>query len=115
MQRVPVTTGNLSRHRVFIINPDTRDIKPRRKRMPIEESIRLQEGGNKGKILNLPAHDPQAWNNVIDIWENVVVAEYIQYIQGNQESDAEIMYRCLETFLGESTKALWEAYKTSFP
>ena len=35
--------------------------------MPIEEPIRLQDGGNKGKILNLPAHDPQIWNNVIDI------------------------------------------------
>ena len=25
------------------------------------------------------------------------------------------MYRYLETFLGESTKALWEAYKIIFP
>ena len=25
------------------------------------------------------------------------------------------MYKYLETFLGESTKALWEAYKVEFP
>lgn len=27
------------------------------KRLPIKESIRLQEGGNKGKTLNITTHD----------------------------------------------------------
>lgn len=80
--------------------------------MPIEEPIRLQEGGSKGKILNIAAHDPQMWNSVIDLWKGIVVADYIKTYH---ETDAETMYKYMETFLGESTKGLWEAYKTEFP
>lgn len=71
--------------------------------MPIKEPIRLQEGGNKENILNLATHDPQTWNTAIDLWKNLVVANYIQ---ANQEPDIENMYRYLETFIGETTKPL---------
>lgn len=31
-----------------------------------------QEGGNKGKILDRAAYDPQMWNTMIDIWKGIV-------------------------------------------
>lgn len=100
----------------FRINPEEEikpdHIKPMGRRMPIEEPIRFQEGGGKGKILNVAAQDPPLWNSAIDIWKGLVVADYIK---SYNETDAEIMYRYLETFLGESVKAAWEAYKVEFP
>ncbi|WMV40577.1 hypothetical protein MTR67_033962 [Solanum verrucosum] len=77
-------------------------------RMPIEAPIKLQDGGDRGKILNIAAHDPQLWNSVIDVWKGIVVADYIHHYS---ETDAETMYRYMETFLGESIKGMWEAYK----
>ncbi|MFV1207868.1 hypothetical protein, partial [Klebsiella pneumoniae] len=98
------STGNIPRRRVYR-QGDT-------PRMPIEEPIILQEGGSKGKILNIAAHDPQRWNSVKDIWKGIVV---LDFIKNYTETDAETMYKYLEPFLGESTKALWEAYKVEFP
>ncbi|WMV38461.1 hypothetical protein MTR67_031846 [Solanum verrucosum] len=111
---IDTSIGNVPRRRVFRINPDTvtENIRPMGRRMPIEEPIRLQEGGSKGKILNIAAHDPQIWNAVIDLWKGIVVADYIKTYQ---DADAETMYKYMETFLGESAKALWEAYKSNFP
>lgn len=56
-----MSTRNLPRHRVYRINLDvqTENIKPKERRMPIKEPIKLQERGNKGKILNIAACDPQ--------------------------------------------------------
>ena len=31
-----------------------------------------------------------------------------------QETNSKTMYKYLETYLGESTRALWESYKTNF-
>ena len=62
--------------------------------------------------MNIAAHDPQLWNSVIDVWKYPVVAEVWKNIP--QETDPETMYKYLETFLGESTRALWESYKTNF-
>ncbi|XP_059277899.1 uncharacterized protein LOC132032130 [Lycium ferocissimum] len=71
---VDTSTGNVPRRRVFRTAGEPIDnIKPSGKRMPIEEPIILQEGGNKGKILNIAAHDPQRWNSVIDLWKGIVV------------------------------------------
>ena len=112
---IDTSTGNVPRRRVFRVNPETpitENIRPMGRRMPIEEPIRLQEGGSKGKILNIAAHDPQMWNTVIDLWKGIVVADYIKTYQ---DTDAETMYKYMETFLGESAKALWEAYKSNFP
>lgn len=81
-QTVDTSTGNVPRRRIYRLNPDTEiktdNLRPMGKRMPIEEPIRLQEGGNKGKILNIAAHDPQLWNAVIDLWKGIVVADYIK-------------------------------------
>lgn len=113
---VDTSIGNVPRRRIFRINLEEEirqeNIKPMGRRMPIEEPIRLQEGENKGKILNVAAHDPQIWNSAIDIWKGIIVADYIK---NYSETDAETMYRYMETFLGKSTKAVWEAYKVNFP
>lgn len=59
-QPINYSTGNVPRRRAVRINSDTEikeNIRPTGRRMPIEEPIKLQEGGNKGKILNIAAHD----------------------------------------------------------
>ncbi|WMV08423.1 hypothetical protein MTR67_001808 [Solanum verrucosum] len=107
---VEYTIGNLPRHRVYRQDPATEPemVRPIGIRMPIEAPIKLQDGGDRGKILNIAAHDPQLWNSVIDVWKGIVVADYIHHYS---ETDAETMYRYMETFLGESIKGMWEAYK----
>ena len=42
-------------------------------------------------------------SSLVEVWKNIP-----------QETDPETMYKYLETFLGESTRALWESYKTNF-
>ncbi|KAL2462101.1 Uncharacterized protein Adt_45521 [Abeliophyllum distichum] len=74
---------------------------------PLENKVEFQSA-SKAQILNLTAHDPQIWNNVIDVWKNTIIGHYIRNFQEMEPLD---MYRYLETFLGESTKAMWEAYK----
>ncbi|MCF7184098.1 hypothetical protein, partial [Corynebacterium parakroppenstedtii] len=99
------STGNLPRRKVYRVDPTTEirpeNVKPVGKRYPIEEPIKLQEGGNTGKILNIAAQDPQLWNPTLDIWKSIVVADFIKNFT---ETDAETMYRYMETFLGESAK-----------
>ncbi|CAN4081201.1 unnamed protein product [Withania somnifera] len=99
---VDTSTGNIPRRRIWRTDPNeeikTDNIRPMGRRMPIEEPIRLQEGGSKGKILNVAAHDPQMWNSAIDLWKGIVVADYIK---NYNETDYETMYRYMETFLGE--------------
>ncbi|KAL2526673.1 Uncharacterized protein Adt_11727 [Abeliophyllum distichum] len=74
---------------------------------PLENKVEFQSA-SKAQILNLTAHDPQIWNNVIDVWKNTIIGHYIRNFQDMEPLD---MYRYLETFLGEITKAMWEAYK----
>ena len=52
------STGNIPR-RIVYRQGDTPiiEVKPMGKRMPIEEPIILQEGGSKGKLLNIAAHN----------------------------------------------------------
>lgn len=71
------------------------------KRLPLEKPIKLQDAGS-GKILNIAAHDPQTWDTVIDVWKGLVVADYIRNISTDSPEE---MYKYLETYLRESTKA----------
>ncbi|KAH0656951.1 hypothetical protein KY285_031833 [Solanum tuberosum] len=91
---VEYTIGNLPRHRVYRQDPATKPemVRPIGIRMPIEAPIKLQDGGDR----------------VIDVWKGIEVADYIHHYS---ETDAETMYRYMETFLGESIKGMWEAYK----
>ncbi|WMV47320.1 hypothetical protein MTR67_040705 [Solanum verrucosum] len=87
---VEYTIGNLPRHRVYRQDPATEPemVRPIGIRMPIEAPIKLQDGGDRGKILNIAAHDPQLWNSVIDVWKGIVGADYIHHYS---ETDAETM------------------------
>ena len=87
------------------------DYRPKGRPYPIEKPYKFQ-GQALGQILNIAAHDPQLWNSVIDIWKYPVVAEVWKNIP--QETNPETMYKYLETFLEESTRALWESYKSKF-
>ena len=111
---VEYTIGNLPRHRGYRQDPATEPemVRPIGIRMPIEAPIKLQDGRDRGKILNIATHDSQLWNSVIDVWKGIVVADYIHHYS---ETDAETMYRYMETFLGESIKGVWEAYKVTYP
>lgn len=66
------------------------------------------------KIFKYSRPWPPEVKLVINLWKGIIIENYRQYIQSNQEPGAETMYRYLETFLGETTKALWKAYKTEF-
>ena len=111
--------GNLSRpqaHYENILKPnqsydESIDYRPKGRSYPIKKPYKFQ-GQASGQILNITAHDPQLWNNVIDVWKYPVVAEVWKNI--SQETDPETMYKYLETFLGENTRALWESQKTNF-
>jgi hypothetical protein len=48
---------------------DQREINYKSKgiRYPTEVPIKLQDSGEKGKILNISAHDPLRWDEVLDI------------------------------------------------
>ena len=103
--------GNLPRPQVYYENKpksnqsydESIDYRPKGRPYPIEKPYKFQ-GQASGQILNIAAHDPQLWNSVIDIWKYPVVAEVWKNIP--QETDLETMYKYLETFLGESTRAL---------
>ena len=111
--------GNLPRPQVYYENKpkpnqsydESIDYRPKGRPYPIERPYKFQ-GQASGQILNIAAHDPQLWNSVIDVWKYPVVVEVWKNIP--QETDPETMYKYLETFLGESTRALWESYKTNF-
>ena len=65
-------------------------------------------------LLNLAAHDPIDWPNIISIWKGLIVQKYIQN-QHNIGSKVEDMITYLETFLGESAKVLWEQWVEKNP
>lgn len=84
------------------------------KRRDFEKPVQFQNYKNEGAILNLAAHDPIDWPNIISIWKGLIVQKYIQnqHSIGNKVED---MITYLETFLGESVKVLWEQWVETFP
>jgi hypothetical protein len=82
------------------------------KRRELKKTIKFQNHKSDGAILNLAAHDPIDWPNIISVWKGLVVQKYIQnqYIIGNKVED---MITYLEIFLGESAKVLWEQWVES--
>jgi hypothetical protein len=86
----------------------------RTKKREFEKSVRFQNHKSDGAILNLAAHDLIDWPNIIGIWKGLIVQKYIQN-HHNIENKVEDMITYLETFLGESTKVLWEQWVEGNP
>ena len=84
------------------------------KRRQFEKTVQFQNYRSDGAILNLAAHDPIDWPNIISIWKGLIVQKYIQN-QHNIGNRVEDMLTYLETFLGESAKVLWEQWIEAFP
>ena len=84
------------------------------KRRDFEKPVKFQNQRSDGAILNLAAHDPIDWPNIISIWKGLIVQKYIQN-QHNIGSKVEDMITYLETFLGESAKVLWEQWVEKNP
>ncbi|XBH55088.1 hypothetical protein VPH35_077238 [Triticum aestivum] len=84
------------------------------KRRDFEKPVQFQNYKNDGAVLNLAAHDPIDWPNIISIWKGLIVQKNIQN-QYNIGTKVEDMLRFLETFLGESVKVLWEQWVESYP
>jgi hypothetical protein len=79
------------------------------KRREFEKSVKFQNHKSDGAILNLVAHDPIDWPNIISLWKGLIVQKYI-HNQHNIENKVEDMITYLKTFLGESAKVLWEQW-----
>jgi len=79
-----------------------------------EKTVQFQNYRSDGAILNLAAHDPIDWPNIISIWKGLLVQKYIQN-QHNIRNRVDDMLTYLETFLGESAKVLWEQWIEAFP
>ena len=111
-QTAPVTLqgGNVPRIPIAASNGNERDVKPQGKRMPLEKPIQFGVIGD-GQVLNLSAHNPQRWTEIIGVWKNKIAGDYIRNFN---TMDANEMYRYLETFLGETARAFWEAYKRDY-
>src|SRR5512143_512981 len=84
------------------------------KRRDFEKPVKFQNQRSDGAILNLAAHDPIDWPNIISIWKGLIVQKYIQN-QHNIGSKVEDMITYVETFLGESAKVLWEQWVEKNP
>uniref|UniRef100_A0ACD5URB7 Uncharacterized protein n=1 Tax=Avena sativa TaxID=4498 RepID=A0ACD5URB7_AVESA len=84
------------------------------KRRNFEKPVQFQNTRNDGAILNLSAHDPIDWPNILSIWKGLIVQKYIQN-QHNIGTKVEDMLTYLETFLGESAKVLWEQWVETYP
>jgi hypothetical protein len=48
------------------------------KRREFEKKVQFQNYKSDGAILNLAAHDPIDWPNIISIWKGLIVHKYIQ-------------------------------------
>jgi hypothetical protein len=79
-----------------------------------EKAVQFQNSKSDGAILNLAAHDPIDWPNIISIWKGLIIQKYIQN-QHNIGNKVEDMLTYLETFLGESVKVLWEQWVETYP
>uniref|UniRef100_A0ACD5W3H8 Uncharacterized protein n=1 Tax=Avena sativa TaxID=4498 RepID=A0ACD5W3H8_AVESA len=84
------------------------------KRRNFEKPVQFQNTRNDGAILNLAAHDPIDWPNILSIWKGLIVQKYIQN-QHNIGTKVEDMLTYLKTFLGDSAKVLWEQWVETYP
>ena len=84
------------------------------RRRDFEKPVKFQNQKGDGAVLNLAAHDPIDWPNIISIWKGLIVQKYIQN-QHNIGNKVEDMITYLETFLGESAKVLWEQWVENNP
>jgi hypothetical protein len=84
------------------------------KRREFKKKVQFQNYKSDGAILNLAAHNPIDWSNIISLWKGLIVQKYIQN-QHNIENKVEDVITYLETFLGELVKVLWEQWVESFP
>uniref|UniRef100_A0ACD5W626 Uncharacterized protein n=1 Tax=Avena sativa TaxID=4498 RepID=A0ACD5W626_AVESA len=84
------------------------------KRRNFEKPVQFQNTRNDGAILNLAAHNPIDWPNILSIWKGLIVQKYIQN-QHNIGTKVEDILTYLETFLGESAKVLWEQWVETNP
>jgi hypothetical protein len=84
------------------------------KKREFEKSVRFRNHKSDGAILNLAAHDPIDWPNIISIWKGLIVQKYIQN-QNNIGNKVDDMITYLETYLGESAKVLWEQWVEGNP
>jgi hypothetical protein len=61
------------------------------KRREFKKKIQFQNYKSDGAILNLAAHDPIDWPNIISIWKGLIVQKYIQtreLLRERSETDA---------------------------
>ena len=79
-----------------------------------ERVVKFQNQKSDGAVLNLAAHDPIDWPNIISVWKGLIVQKYIQN-QFNIGNKVEDMITYLETFLGEAVKVLWEQWVETYP
>ena len=79
-----------------------------------ERVVKFQNQKSDGAVLNLAAHDPIDWPNIISVWKGLIVQKYIQN-QFNIGNKVEDMITYLETFLGEAVKVLWEQWVENYP
>jgi len=79
-----------------------------------ERVVKFQNQKSDGAVLNLAAHDPIDWPNIISVWKGLIVQKYIQN-QFNIKNKVEDMITYLETFLGEAVKVLWEQWVENYP
>jgi hypothetical protein len=49
----------------------------RTKRREFEKSVKFRNHKSDGAVLNLAAHDPIDWPNIISIWKDLIVQKYI--------------------------------------
>ena len=84
------------------------------KRRNFKKPVQFQNTRYDGAILNLAAHDPTDWPNILSIWKSLIVQKYIQN-QRNIGTKVKYMLTYLETFLEKTAKVLWEQWVETFP
>jgi hypothetical protein len=70
------------------------------KRREFEKSVKFQNHKSDGAVINLAAHDPIDWPNIISIWKGLIVQKYIQnqHNIGNKVEDMIIVEVVLRHF-----------------
>ena len=65
-------------------------------------------------MLNITNYHPQLWPSVVQYWKSVATQEYGRNNK-HTEHTGEDIFSYLGTFLGKSTKAHWDSYKSKYP
>lgn len=104
-------TGQLPREPYTHYEGEKDMIRPKGKRLPLE-FINKKDLIEDGRLLNLSTHDRQLWPSIIDNWAQLVARKFNEI---NENFTSKDIYSYLETFLGETARAAWEAYKKIFP